>query len=318
MSIVLTGGSGFIGSCILSALNEKGEKNIIVVDNVSKSEKWKNLNGKQFITYINKANFLNQMESYNIDAIIHMGACSATTETDFDYLWNNNVEYSKALFTYCNKHNIPFIYASSAATYGDGEFGFSDQDDISKLHPLNRYGYSKQSFDIWLKSQTISCQCVGLKFFNVYGPNEYHKQGMFSMVFQGYHQIIETGEMKLFKSNRTAYADGEQRRDFVYVKDVCNLVLWLLDNPHISGLFNVGTGNARTFNDLAYAIFAALNQQPNIIYIDMPSSLIKQYQYFTEADMSKLRTAGYKKPFLSLEDGVEEYVCQYLMKDSYY
>jgi ADP-L-glycero-D-manno-heptose 6-epimerase len=240
-------------------------------------------------------------------------------EKDFDYLWNNNVEYSKALFKFCERNKISFIYASSAATYGSGNCGFSDEKDINGLMPLNRYGYSKQAFDLWINRQNkLPFQCVGLKFFNVYGPNEYHKDGMFSMVYQGYKQVEQTGKIKLFKSYNTNYLDGDQKRDFVYVKDICKLVLWLIEHQQVSGLFNVGTGESRTFNDLARAVFVALNKEANIAYIDMPQSLTKQYQYYTQADISKLRKVGYKEKFYSLEDGVNDYVINYLLNDTYY
>jgi len=319
MSIIVTGGAGFIGSCIVRALNESQYEDIIIVDNVSTSEKWLNLNGKKYTAYINKASLWEKIDSLEgVTHVIHMGACSSTTEGDFDYLWENNVEFSKRLFDYCVKQGASFIYASSAATYGGGERGFSDR-SIDGLFPLNRYGYSKHVFDLWVeKQETKPRQCVGLKFFNVYGPNEYHKAGMFSMVYQGYWQIAKMGQIKLFKSNVAGIDHGEQKRDFLYVKDICSLVLWLIKNEGVSGLFNVGTGVARSFNDLARAIFSALDKEPKITYIDMPAGLEKQYQYYTEASIEKLREAGYSKSFYSLEDGVKDYVKNYLTGEARY
>lgn len=244
-----------------------------------------------------------------------MGAQSATTEKDFDYLYTNNYEYTKTLWMYCAKEEIPFIYASSAATYGDGAFGFDDFCDIDRLMPLNGYGYSKQLFDLWVKhrAEKAPMQQVGLKFFNVYGPNEYFKRDMASMVFHGYNQIQKDGEIRLFKSCDPKYKDGAQLRDFVYVKDVCEVILWFLDHPSASGLFNVGTGKARSFEDLAKSIFAALNLESNIRYIDMPQHLQNKYQYYTEANIGKLKGIGYTRGFTELEDGVCDYVKNHLM-----
>lgn len=319
MSIVVTGGAGFIGSCIIKSLNDNQYEDIIIVDDISTTEKWKNINGKKYITYINKAAFWDRIQEFkDITHIIHMGACSSTTETDFDYLWDNNVEFSKKLFLFCIEHEISFIYASSAATYGNGSKGFSDK-SIESLKPLNRYGYSKHIFDLWVEKQIKKPkQCVGLKFFNVYGPNEYHKNGMFSMVYQGHKQIVANGEIKLFKSSSSDINDGEQKRDFIYVKDICKLIIWLMQNEEISGLYNVGTGVARSFNDLAKAIFSALKKDNKIVYIDMPSELGKQYQNYTQASMEKLREAGYSEEFYSLEDGVKDYIDNYLIDEAHY
>lgn len=319
MSIIVTGGAGFIGSCIVSALNEKGIKDIVIVDNVAETDKWLNMRNKSYLCYVHKYDFidkLNQNAYGDVRAIIHMGAQSSTTERDFDYLYNNNFEYTKSLWNYCAEKQIPFIYASSAATYGDGEKGFDDKMDIDELLPLNGYGYSKQLFDQWVKHQAtvFPSQYVGLKFFNVYGPNEYFKGSMASMVFHGYHQIINTGKIRLFKSCNPEYKDGEQLRDFVYVKDICKVILWLLDNQNVSGLYNVGTGEANSFRALAEATFKALGMEPNIEYIDMPEHLKEKYQYYTQADMNKLISAGYGLPFFTLEEGVNDYVCNYLHK----
>lgn len=319
MSIVVTGGAGFIGSCIITSLNDNQYEDIIIVDDISTTEKWKNINGKKYITYINKTVFWDRIKEFkDITHVIHMGACSSTTETNFDYVWDNNVEFSKKLFLFCIEHEISFIYASSAATYGNGSMGFSDR-SIESLKPLNRYGYSKHVFDLWVEKQSKKPkQCVGLKFFNVYGPNEYHKNGMFSMVYQGYKQIVANGEIKLFKSGCSDISDGEQKRDFIYVKDICKLIIWLMQNEEISGLYNVGTGVARSFNDLAKSIFSALQKDSKIVYIDMPSELGKQYQNYTQAAMVKLREAGYSEAFYSLEDGVKDYIENYLIYEAHY
>ena len=316
--IIVTGGAGFIGSCIVRSLNDAGRNDIIIVDNIAETDKWMNMRNKAYIKYVHKSKFLEELPSYeNVEAIIHMGAQSATTERDFDYLWNNNFEYTKTLWNYCAEKGISFIYASSAATYGDGMQGFDDRMNIDLLRPLNGYGYSKQLFDHWVKhqAQNFPAQHVGLKFFNVYGPNEYFKGGMASLVFHGFNQIQESGKIKLFKSCNPNYTDGGQLRDFVYVKDICNVIMWLLQNKHVSGLFNVGTGRAQSFAELAEATFHALGMEPNIEYIDMPEKLRKKYQYYTKAEMSKLYSAGYALPFADVEKGVADYVQNYLAKD---
>lgn len=313
--IIVTGGAGFIGSCIVRRLNDAGRNDIVIVDNISETDKWMNMRNKKYIKYVHKSKFLAELPKYkNVEAIIHMGAQSATTERNFDYLWENNFEYTKALWNYCADKQISFIYASSAATYGDGELGFDDRMDIDRLLPLNGYGYSKQLFDHWVKylAKSYPSQHVGLKFFNVYGPNEYFKGSMASMVFHGYNQIQEFGKIKLFKSCNPKYADGEQLRDFVYVKDICNVIIWLLQNKQVSGLFNVGTGRAQSFRELAEATFHALGMDPNIEYIDMPEKLRGKYQYYTKAEMSKLYEAGYPWPFADVENGVRDYVQTHL------
>ncbi len=316
--IIVTGGAGFIGSCIVRTLNEKGISNIVIVDNINTTDKWMNMRNKKFIKYVHKEEFIQELSSYeNVTAILHMGAQSSTTEQDFDYLWKNNFEYTKALWNYCVEKQIQFIYASSAATYGDGSEGFDDCIDIDKLQPLNGYGYSKHLFDLWVKHQatTFPKQYVGLKFFNVYGPNEYFKGNMASMVFHGYKQIMETGKIRLFKSYNSDYEDGGQLRDFVYVKDICDLICWLLNHKNISGLFNVGTGQARSFRELAEAVFKAMEITPDIEYIDMPEYLKKRYQYYTKAELSQLKKAGYHKEFMTIKDGAEDYVTNYLIRD---
>ena len=316
--IIVTGGAGFIGSCVVRTLNDAGCDDIIIVDNIAETDKWMNMRNKKFIKYVHKSQFLQELPTYqNVEAIIHMGAQSSTTERNFDYLWINNFEYTKVLWNYCAEKQISFIYASSAATYGDGTLGFRDTMDIDELRPLNGYGYSKQLFDQWVKHQAkdFPKQHVGLKFFNVYGPNEYFKGSMASMVFHGFNQIKSDGEIRLFKSCNPNYEDGGQLRDFVYVKDICRVIAWMLENPSISGLFNVGTGQAQSFRELAEASFHALGMEPNIRYIDMPEKLRGKYQYYTQADIKHLRLVGYKNPFANVEEGVKDYVQNHLAKD---
>lgn len=312
---IVTGGAGFIGSCVVRTLNDAGIEDIIIVDNIASTDKWMNIRNKKYLKYVNKNTFLSELQHYeDVKSIIHMGACSSTEERDFDYLWRNNFEFTKVLWNYCAEKQISFIYASSAATYGNGERGFDDKSNIDLLRPLNGYGYSKQLFDQWVKHQVVRYpkQYAGLKFFNVYGPNEYYKGSMASMVFHGFNQIKADGEIRLFKSANPDYEDGGQLRDFVYVKDVCSVIKWLMDNPEVSGLFNVGTGKAQSFRELAEATFYALGSEPNIRYIDMPEHLKNKYQYYTKAEINKLRDAGYGKEFMDLETGIKDYVIQYL------
>lgn len=315
MSIVVTGAAGFIGSCLVRMLNDRGIRDVYLVDDIGESAKWKHFVNKEYIDYFHKDEFLGILpELKGLTHIIHMGACSSTTERDFDYLYRNNFDYTRKLWQYCVENNISFIYASSAATYGDGKEGFDDEDDIHRLRPLNGYGYSKHLFDLWAEKQTkVPKQHVGLKFFNVYGPNEDCKDDMASVIFKSFNQINEVGRVKLFRSHNPDYKDGGQLRDFVYVKDICKVISFLIDHPDISGLFNLGTGKARSFKDLAEATFHAMGVTPNIEYIDMPISIRDKYQYFTEAKMDKLRNAGYTEGFYSLEDGVEDYVKNYLI-----
>lgn len=317
MSIVVTGGAGFIGSCIVRTLNDMGIDDIYIVDNIMSTEKWMNMRNKNYIEYIQRSEFLEKLNSIeDITHIIHMGACSATTEKDFDYLWKNNVEYTKTLWNYCADKEISFIYASSAATYGDGEQGFDDEDDIHRLLPLNGYGYSKQIFDIWsLKQEKAPKQHVGLKFFNVFGPNEYFKGSMASMVYHGFNQIKQNGEIKLFKSHNPNYEDGGQLRDFIYIKDICNAISWFMKNESVSGIYNMGTGITHSFKELAEATFKALDLEPNIKYIDMPEHLREKYQYYTKATSNKLATVGLTLKTTSLEDAVADYVKEYLVND---
>ena len=320
--VVVTGGAGFIGSCIVRMLNDRGIEDIVIVDHIASTDKWMNMRNKKYLEYIERSEFLDRLPelSGKVTHVIHMGACSATTEKDFDFLYKNNLEYTKALWKFCADENISFIYASSAATYGDGSQGFDDKSDIDELRPLNGYGYSKQLFDQWVKKELAKgskapAQHVGFKFFNVYGPNEYFKGSMASVVFHTYNDVMKTGKKGLFKSYKEGYKDGEQLRDFVYVKDICKVVSFMMDHPDVSGLFNLGTGKARSFYDLAAATFRAMGKEPNIEFIEMPETLRGKYQYYTQAEMSKLVEAGYKDAFYSLEDGVTDYVQNYLMKD---
>ena len=320
--ILVTGGAGFIGSAIVAELNARGVEDILIVDILGKDQRWKNLRNLRYADYLEADDFAEMVSDadldINLDAIIHMGACSDTTEADCSYLVKNNYEYSKLLAGWALEMGARFIYASSAATYGDGEKGFADDEDaIEMLTPLNMYGYSKHMFDLWCKRQGLLDRFVGIKYFNVFGPNEYHKAGMRSFVIPAFEQINETGSVKLFKSRRPDYNDGEQLRDFIYVKDAVDMTLFFLENPDIGGIFNVGTGNARNWNDLAKATFAAMGIEPKIEYIDMPEHLQGKYQYFTQATTDKLRVAGYDKDTTTLEAAVTDYVQNYLAKEAY-
>jgi ADP-L-glycero-D-manno-heptose 6-epimerase len=317
--IIITGGAGFIGSAMVWELNQQGYKDIVVVDNLGTTNKWRNLVGLAYHRYIQKDKFLDLLNTRymegRIEAVIHLGACSATTETDCDYLVRNNLEYSKAMCRFAQERNARFIYASSAATYGDGSRGFDDSDEaMESLQPLNMYGYSKHLFDLWLKGDNLLDKVAGLKFFNVFGPNEYHKDDMRSVICKAFTQIRQTGKLKLFKSYRKEYADGEQRRDFVYIKDCVKVIDWLIKNPKVGGIFNVGTGQARTWNDLARGVFAAMGRETQVEYVDMPDHLRGKYQYYTCADLTKLASRGCDVKFRPLEDGVADYVQYYLMQ----
>ena len=318
--IVVTGGAGFIGSNVVKSLNELGEDKIFIVDNLDKSEKWKNLVTLNFEDYIHKDIFLDEIKKGSFDgsvkAIIHLGARSSTTEQDVDFLMKNNYEYTKELAKWSIKNNVRFIYASSAATYGDGSKGFSDaHETIPKLKPLNAYGFSKQIFDLWALKNKILDKIVGLKYFNVYGPGEYHKGDMRSMVLKAYEQIKRDGKIRLFKSYKPEYKDGEQLRDFIYVKDAVDMTLFFLEKPELNGIFNIGTGQPRSWNDLARAVFSSLKMELNIEYIDMPEEIKDKYQYFTRAEMKKIKDAGYEKPLTSLEEAVKDYILNYLEKN---
>ncbi len=316
--IVVTGGAGFIGSSIVWKLNQLGEDKIIIVDELGTDEKWKNLVPLKFEDFEHKDDFISMIIErdvpFKIDSVIHMGANSSTTEKDADHLFSNNYLYTKELSKYCFEKNIRFIYASSAATYGDGSLGFDDDENkLETLRPLNMYGYSKQMFDLWANRNGVFDKIVGLKYFNVYGPNEYHKGDMRSVVHKAFEQIRDTGKVKLFKSLNPKYKDGEQLRDFIYIKDAVDMTLFFLDKPNINGLYNIGTGKARTWNDLVTAIFKALNKEVNIEYVDLPEHLREKYQYFTEANISKIKKAGFNSSITSLEDGVADYVKNYLL-----
>jgi ADP-L-glycero-D-manno-heptose 6-epimerase len=320
--IIVTGGAGFIGSAFIWKCNQEGIENIIIVDNLGKSDKWKNLLNLKYTDYFHKDDFLELITDGvfdgAIEAIVHMGACSSTVEEDMDYLMKNNYVYTKLLAEWALENNVRFIYASSAATYGDGAQGFLDShDQIDSLRPINKYGYSKQIFDIYAKNNNILDKIVGIKFFNVFGPNEYHKNDMRSVIAKAYKQVKETGKIKLFKSYKKEYGDGDQLRDFVYVKDCVEVMWWMLLNKDISGIYNLGTGSARSWNDLAKAIFTALGEKQNIEYIDMPENLREQYQYYTEADINKLKKAGCPVAFDSLEKSVDDYVNNYLDKGAF-
>jgi len=317
--IVVTGGAGFIGSAFVWRLNQEGIDDIVIIDSLGTDDKWKNLVNLRFADYIHKDDFLRMIcddaVPFEVSAVVHMGACSSTTERDADYLWKNNFLYTKTLAEWALKHGVRFIYASSAATYGDGTKGFSDDHGtINEFKPINMYGYSKQLFDLWALKNHVENKIAGIKFFNVFGPNEYHKEDMTSVIFKAFHQIKETGKVCLFKSYQPKYPDGGQLRDFVYVKDCIDVMWWLFNNPAANGIFNLGTGKARTWNDLIKAVFVAMGIKTNIEYIEMPESLRNQYQYFTEAKMDKLKAAGCPVAFSSLEDSVRDYVVNYLQK----
>lgn len=320
--IVLTGTAGFISSVVLQRLNLEDITNVVIVDDFNRESKKNNVKGKKFIQKIQRDSFFEWFDEHagEVKQVIHLGARTDTTEFDEQVFNVLNLEYTKKIWLRCAEHNIPLIYASSAATYGAGEFGYNDNHEIvEKLKPLNAYGNSKNDFDKWaLKQKNRPPFWAGLKFFNVYGPNEYHKGRMASVILHAFHQIGETGKVRLFRSHRPDFKDGEQLRDFVYVKDLADVIWFLMNNDVASGLYNLGTGKARTFLALAKATFAAMEKKPVIEFIDTPEDIRDKYQYFTEANMKKLRSAGYSKPFTSLEDGVSDYVRGYLSKKEYY
>lgn len=319
--IVVTGAAGFIGSCIVAGLNERGREDLILVDELDEVKK-KNLQNKKYRQYYDKKDFLDLVVADKLkerpEATIHMGACSSTTLQDARYFKENNLEYTRSLARWALKHDIRFIYASSAATYGDGSVGYKDDEaTIRRCKPLNLYGQSKQDFDLWVLEQGLQDKVVGLKFFNVFGPNEYHKEDMRSVVAKAYQRVAEEGRISLFKSYRKDYKDGQQKRDFIYVKDAVDIVLFFLDHPKVNGIFNVGTGKASTWNELAGALFAAVGKKPSIQYVEMPAGLERRYQYFTQADMAKLRKSGYTKSFTPLKEAVADYV-RYLKEHRYW
>lgn len=316
--ILVTGGAGFIGSAIVWALNQRGQENIVVTDRLTSDEKWKNLVALKFADYLDAADLLEAVEKKadalgKFDVVYHLGANSATTERDAHHLMKNNFEYTKVLAHWTIGMNARFVYASSAATYGDGTQGMDDKkEDLTKLRPLNMYGYSKHLFDLYAQRAGIAKRIVGLKYFNVYGPNENHKGDMRSVVNKAFDQIHSTGKVQLFKSHRPDYRDGEQERDFLYVKDAVNMTLFLADHPLSGGLYNLGSGEAHTWLQLVNAIFAALNREPQIEFVDMPEHLREKYQYHTCADIGKLRHLGYKDALMSLDSAVADYVQNYL------
>ena len=320
--IVVTGAAGFIGSCLVSRLNQEGETNLILVDEFSHENKNANLEGKQYLERIDRDAFAGWFREHGrkVKVVFHIGARTDTTEFNKEIFDRLNVEYSKMIWDICVEHQLPLVYASSAATYGLGEFGYKDDHAIvNQLKPLNPYGESKNEFDKWvLEQERTPPHWYGLKFFNVYGPNEYHKARMASVIFHAFNQISATGGMKLFRSHKPEYKDGEQLRDFIYVKDLVDVILFLYKKHPASGIYNLGTGKARTFLDLARSTFRAMGKEENITFVDTPADIRDKYQYFTEADMSKLIAAGYDKPFTSLEDGVTDYVQHYLKDKRYY
>jgi ADP-L-glycero-D-manno-heptose 6-epimerase len=321
-TIIVTGAAGFIGSCLLGFLNDKGYQNIIITDDFSRLDKMPNLEGKKFIAKVERESFFDWLKENKptIDFVFHIGARTDTTEFDYAIHQHLNVEYSQKIWNYCTAHAIPLVYASSAATYGAGEFGYTDDHELPfKLQPLNPYGISKNEFDKWALQQTsFPPFWAGLKFFNVYGPNENHKGRMASVIWHSFNQVKKDGRVKLFKSHRPDFKDGRQLRDFVYVKDVLNVCNWLMENKPGSGIYNLGTGKARAFEDLVKATFAGLDKPAFIDFIDMPEDIRDKYQYFTEANMHKLYAAGYNQSFFSLEEGVDDYVRNYLAKETFY
>jgi ADP-L-glycero-D-manno-heptose 6-epimerase len=320
--IIVTGAAGFIGSCLVSKLNNKGFKEIILVDDFTNVEKNKNLGNKIYSEKIDRKVFFEWLKKNHKDAgfIFHIGARTDTSEFNMTILDELNLNYSKNMWAICSQYSIPMIYASSAATYGDGSFGYNDDHDlVHKLMPLNPYGISKNEFDKWVLSQDQSPPCwYGLKFFNVFGPNEYHKGRMASVVFHSYNQIKENGIVRLFRSHKPEYKNGEQLRDFVYVKDIIDVLFFLMDRKPDSGIYNLGTGKARTYLDLVNAVFNSMSRTPSVEYIDIPLDIRNKYQYFTEASMNKLGSIGYSRPFHSLEEGIGEYIEGYLIDGKYF
>ncbi len=334
-NIIVTGAAGFIGSCMVGYLNDHGYENLILVDKFTQPEKEKNWTHKKYKYLVDREmllEWLDESKKIKIDYVIHLGARTDTTEFDYKIHRELNFEYSQDVWNYCTANNIPLIYASSAATYGAGELGYNDDNNlIDDLKPLNPYGVSKNEFDQWaIRQLNAPPFWAGLKFFNVYGPNEYHKKRMASVIFHSFNQIQNNGEVKLFKSHKDEFRDGEQLRDFIYVMDVVKVIFWMMNqsiiqdeqstenNELFSGIYNLGTGKARTFNDLVNATFSALEKANNIVYINMPEDIRDKYQYFTEATMLKLKHAGYTAPFTSLEEGVNDYVRNYLVTGKYY
>ena len=320
--IIITGAAGFIGSCLLAFLNEKGFNDIVLVDDFSYPSKEPNLLGKKFSAKVHRKDLFDWLEANHkrVQFVFHLGARTDTTEFDYTIFEELNISYSKSVWNACVKYGLPLVYASSAATYGAGENGYVDDESlIPSLKPLNPYGESKNEFDKWVLQQAHQpFFWAGLKFFNVYGPNEYHKKRMASVVFHSFNQISKDGKIKLFRSHNPMYGDGKQLRDFIYVKDVASVCYFLLNNRKNSGIYNLGSGKARSFLDLAQSVFLSLQLPVDIEFIDTPLDIREKYQYFTEAQMGKLYQAGYHAPFHSLEDGVADYVGQYLVKGKYF
>lgn len=328
--IIITGGAGMIGSMFAWQLNERAQsENIILVDYMLHSEQWQNLCHRRYADYLDRDDLFTYLDGLSsganhIEAIVHMGAISATTEQNFHLLLETNIRYSQRLWNWCAKHQVPYLYASSAATYGNGSQGYIDTHEIACLRPLNAYGYSKQFFDQWALLQTrmgkpAPPRWYGFKFFNVYGPNEYHKERMASVAFHTFNQTHSSDRVKLFRSHRPDYEDGMQLRDFIYVKDVASVMHFFLESDSVqSGLYNIGTGKSRSFLDLACATQKSMGIEPAIDFIDMPMDLQGKYQYFTEANIAKLRQVGYDQPFTELEDGIHDYVCNYLSTNDPY
>lgn len=320
---IVTGGAGLIGSAVVWGLNRRGIEDILVVDHLGNSDKWKNLSALSFSDYMEKEAFRSRLAAggFNgarIEGVIHMGACSSTMERDASYLIDNNYHATKELAEYCLARNIRFLYASSCATYGDGSRGYVDDESrIEELRPMNMYGYSKQLFDLWAKRHGALASITSCKFSNVYGPNERHKGDMRSVVLRAFEQISASGKLKLFRSYRPEYADGEQMRDFLYVKDAVDMVLFLFEHPQGAGIYNIGSGRAETWNALAAAAFEALGKPVDIEYIDMPENLRDRYQYYTKAEMNKLRALGYGREATSLRDSVIDYIRNYLVPGRY-
>src|SRR5690606_6156138 len=314
--IIVTGAAGFIGRNVLKELNQRGYANILLVDSLGVHEKWKNLLGLRFEDIISPLEFLEVIKSgksMDAEICIHLGACSDTTQHDADYLLENNFHYTVSLCKWSVSYNMRFVYASSAATYGNGSLGYNDSDEITqKLRPLNMYGYSKHMFDLWALKNDLFNTITGLKYFNVYGPYEDHKGDMRSLVQKSYNKVKTLGYIELFKSYHDAFKDGEQKRDFIYIRDAVNVTLYFALESNAGGLFNCGTGHARTWLDLAHAVFDSMGRSPDVRFIEMPDVLRDKYQYFTQADTAKLIGAGYNKPFTSLSDGVDDYVKSYL------
>jgi len=320
--IIVTGAAGFIGSCLVGKLNNKGFRDIVLVDDFSQSRKENNYKNKAFVEMVDRNHFKTWIDDHanEVELVFHLGARTDTTETDRSVFERLNLNYSKMIWDACAHYGIRLIYASSAATYGMGEHGYSDDHAlVEKLLPLNAYGESKNDFDKWaLVKEEKPPFWAGIKFFNVYGPNEYHKGRMASVIFHAYHQVMSTGRVKLFRSHHPDYKDGEQLRDFIFVKDVVDVLFYLMIRGKESGLYNLGTGKARTFLDLAKAVFRSLDLPENIEFIDTPPDIREKYQYFTEAKMAKLRSAGFENEFYTLEEGVEEYVVEFLKNNRYF